>query len=463
VAWSHPGWGELARLSAGVGPPGEQHGRLDGLATEGAALSRIGLAATAVAAGVAAAVAGVAGCGPAGTPARPGPPAVQAGQLDRSVARAYSFLNQMMDRYAAGSTPRLVQSYTGGVLGRDHFTASETYDDAVLIDAYLAEGTAAGRRRAEIIGTGLRYVQANDPLHDGRIRAAYAPTPLRSPADVAATNLASEVGDMAWAGQALVQLYAATGRRAYLTGAEGVGNWVQANTYDTRGAGGYTGGETASGQKIEWKSTEHNIDLYAFFTMLAGQTGQPAWSARAAWARRFVAAMWNPAQGRFNVGTISDGVTPNDSEMPEDVNSWSYLALRDPAYESSVGWNVRNLAVSGSGPGSGRGAVDGFSGVSFCARDRTGVWFEGAAHLADALEARGAPGDATRAAGYLSDIYYAQRHGPNADGAGIMAASRDGLSDCGGGLYYASLHTGTTAWYILAARRVDPLSLMFGA
>ena len=39
-----------------------------------------------------------------------------------------------------------------------------------------------------------------------------------------------------------------------------------------------------------------------------------------------------------------------------------------------------------------------------------------------------------------------------------MAASRDRLSDCQGGDLYASLHTGTTAWYILAAEGIDPLS-----
>ena len=39
-----------------------------------------------------------------------------------------------------------------------------------------------------------------------------------------------------------------------------------------------------------------------------------------------------------------------------------------------------------------------------------------------------------------------------------MAASRDALSDCQGGDLYASLHTGTTAWYILAAGGLDPLS-----
>jgi hypothetical protein len=409
----------------------------------------IARACTAVAAGLAVAAVGVAGCGPAesraaldqavGVPGR---------QLDRSVAEAYSFLSQMMDMYAVGTTPRLVQSFTGGVLGQQHFTASETYDDALLIDAYLAAGTPAGRSRARVIGTALLYVQAHDPRHDGRIRAAYAPTPLRSPADVTATDPATAVGGMAWAGQALVRLYAATGRRAYLTAAEAIGNWVQAHCHDTRGPGGYTGGETASGQTIRWKSTEHNIDLYALFSLLATGTGDRAWSARAGWARRFVVRMWDARQRRFYIGTTSDGVTPNDSVLPEDVNSWSYLALRDPAYAASLGWDVRNLAVTAGG----------FSGVSFCRGDRSGIWYEGTAHLADALEHRGAPGDGVWAARYVSVIYYAQAHGLNNDGLGIIAASRDGLSDCGGGFYYASLHTGATAWYILAVRRVDPFS-----
>ena len=296
------------------------------------------------------------------------------------------------------------------------------------------------------VGNGLLYVQAHDPQHDGRIRAAYAPAPLLDPADVTVTDPASLAGNLAWAGQALVRLYAATGHKAYLTGAEAIGNWVQAHCYDTRGPGGYTGGEDARGQKIPWKSTEHNIDLYALFTMLAAQTRDPVWSVRAAWARSFVTSMWNPRQGRFYVGTTADGATPNDSVMPEDVNSWSYLALRDPRYAASLSWDVRNLAVSAGGA----------TGVSFCSGDRTGVWYEGTAHLADALEFRGQPGDAALAAQYLSDIYHAQAHGPGTDHRGIIAASRNGLGDCGGGTYSASLHTGTTAWYILAARKINP-------
>ena len=83
-----------------------------------------------------------------------GPPArVTAGQMSQSVALAYSFLSRMMNMYAAGPTPRLVQSFAGGVLGRQHFTDSETYDDALIIDAYLARGTRADRSRAEVIGT----------------------------------------------------------------------------------------------------------------------------------------------------------------------------------------------------------------------------------------------------------------------------------------------------------------------
>ena len=56
--------------------------------------------------------------------------------------------------------------------------------------------------------------------------------------------------------------------------------------------------------------------------------------------------------------------------------------------------------------------------------------------------------------------YYAQTYGPGADGRGIIAASRNGLTDCGGGTYYTSLHTGTTAWYILAADKINPFALI---
>jgi hypothetical protein len=146
-----------------------------------------------------------------------------------------------------------------------------------------------------------------------------------------------------------------------LNGALAIANWLQNNTYDTRGHGGYTGGYTASGKKIEWKSTEHNIDIYAFFTMLAAESGETEWTTNAAWAERFVGSMWDSGDGRFYVGTGDDGITPNKSFKPEDVNSWSYLAFQNPDWAAAPSWDVTNLAVTEGG----------FSGVSFCSGDRS--------------------------------------------------------------------------------------------
>lgn len=363
-----------------------------------------------------------------------------------SADKAYRFLDQMMDKYASGSRLRLVQSYEGGYLGRLHFTDSFTYDDALIVDALLARGRSSDVGRAKVLGNSLLYVQRHDPAGDGRIRAAYAPTPLASPAQVRATDRTTDVGNMAWVGQALVQLYLRTGRRAYLAGAVRIGDWVQEHAYDTRGAGGYTGGEFASGSRIMWKSTEHNIDLVGLFSLLAAATGDPVWTARSAHARHFVTAMWNPAQKFFYVGTGTNGTTINKGFLAEDVNTWSYLALKSATYSASIEWDVRHLAVS----------ADGFSGVSFCAGDRSGVWFEGTSHLADALELRGGRDASRQAAGYLADVAHAQASGPNTNGLGIIAASKNGLSDCDGDRYYASLHTGATSWYLLALHHADP-------
>jgi hypothetical protein len=372
----------------------------------------------------------------------------QATQAPAGISRAYQFLNQMMDLQAAGPVPRLVRSYTGGVLGTENYTASSIYDDALIIDAYLAERTADGRARAQAIGTALLSALAQAAPQGGGLYDDYAPAPLYLPADVQPASGSRTTGDAAWAGNALLQLYAATRVPAYLSGAENMAAWIQANSADTRGHGGYTGGYAESGTALRWKSTEQNIDVYAFFSLLGRQSGLAVWAARADAARTFIASMWNPAAGRFSLGTLADGVTTNDSPQTEDVNSWSYLALRSPAYAASVGWDVRNLAS----------AAGRLRGISICPGDRTGVWFEGTAHLADALETRGQPGDSAQAAAYLADIAYAQAHGPNENGLGIMAASRDGLTDCEGDSVYASLHTGTTAWYILAARGINPLS-----
>lgn len=76
-----------------------------------------------------------------------------------------------------------------------------------------------------------------------------------------------------------------------------------------------------------------------------------------------------------------------------------------------------------------------------------------------ALKLRDGAGDADRAESLLSSIRLAQRDAPNGDGKGIVATSNDGLDSGFGDLYYASLHTGATAWYLLAAAGDNPFAL----
>jgi hypothetical protein len=402
-----------------------------------------------IAAGSLLAIAACSGGSPNGASFSPLEPAARrAASSSGSVSDAYEFLRLMMDKYAKGSTTRLVQSFDGGPLRS--FKDAVTYDDALFIDALLAQGSSDDIARSEVVGNAFLYLQTNDKAKDGRLRAAYGPKPLRNPGDIHVDDNTSDVGNMAWVGQALVQLYVKTSNASFLNGALAIANWLQNNTYDTRGHGGYTGGYSASGKKIEWKSTEHNIDIYAFFTMLAAESGESEWTTNAAWAQGFAASMWDSSDGRFYVGTGNDGVTPNKSFKPEDVNSWSYLAFQNPEWAAAPNWDVRNLAVTKGG----------FSGVSFCSGDRSGVWFEGTAHLADALQLRNESGDRSQAQSYLDDIEYAQTNGPNGDGLGIIAASKNGLSDCDGDKYFASLHVGATAWYILAAGAANPFALL---
>lgn len=54
----------------------------------------------------------------------------------------------------------------------------------------------------------------------------------------------------------------------------------------------------------------------------------------------------------------------------------------------------------------------------------------------------------------------AQASGPHSDGMGVIAASKNGLRNCEGERYYASLHTGATAWYLLAPAAADPFFML---
>lgn len=417
-----------------------------------------------------------------------------------SLNNAYKFLDFMMDAYQQGSTARLIQSYGDGP-GFCSCTAF-TYDNDIALMAYLARGTRDDLARAQVIGNAIVFAQQHDPYHDGRVREAYWPTSIAAPngIDPSIGGLYylpdSRTGEQAWTGMALAQLYVRTHNPDDFNGAAALGAWIVNNSLDMRGAGGYNSGKDTnnSAAPYMYKSTENNIDAYALFVMLdqlhapTGTLAQP-WSYYARHALGFLEAMWNPTSsttGFFWTGTDNSGVTPNTSIIPEDVQTWSSLALHDRRYASSVDWALKNLATTdtSSSPNNGLsqyGTGISISGLAFDTfalsgqrtvtwdprlPDANSVWLEGTAHTADALVFRSVF-DFFTASRLLGNIEKSQQVIAPAEqvngqpipvGFGIAAATS--TQDTGFYFdYYQDLHIGATAWYLTAGQFANPFKL----
>lgn len=404
-----------------------------------------------------------------------------AGQHRGSLRRAVTFLQQVTDAYQA-SGPRLVQSYDDrSGLGDIGFI----YDNALTTIALLSSGDLA---RAQAIGDALLYAQDHDEkFTDGRLRQAYHAEAFVNPNGTAHFGwefglVGTAVGDMSWTGIALAQLARRTGRSRFLAGAIRIGRWIVDHTYSEGGLGGYTFGETAG--LTDHKSTEHNIDVYAFFTLLFQLTRDAAWRRRAQHAWDFVESVWNDDDGFFWTGS-DDGSTINKNplQLPLDVQTWSWLAARRRPYARALDWARTNLAttdnplrtnsaltgnyaVSGVGFASGTFRTDvtnTIGGLNYTPRPDSGaVWFEGTGQLALALADRNRGEDRARADELLTEIRSAQTTlgvgqtfgGQDAPG-GVVAASSPLDTGFRFG-YYQQRHVAATSWYVFAATGFNP-------
>jgi hypothetical protein len=410
-----------------------------------------------------------------------------------SLRSAHAFLATMADAYPDANTGvRLAQSYADelGLL-----STAFVYDNALAICAHLTRGPA-GRARARQLGDALLYAQAHDPGYsDGRLRQGYnvgpytfhdgTPQPHGYVLPDGAANMGwqfgftgTAVGDMAWPGIALLQLFSATRDARYLAGARAIGTWIVDNARSDQSLGGFTFGVDSSNAKVKASSSEHNIDAISFFTLLARASGQPKWLEQAAHARSFLMKMWNAKKGYFATGT-DDGVTVNPDPVPEDVQTWAWLALRDRRYARACDWVTSSLAVTDANATAQNQQPTGVSlkGVTFSSASLTstasyneqavhpqGVWLEGTAHLAAALADRNRPGDSAAAARLLGQMRSAQSllgQGQHVGGAVLPAASgvvaASSLIDTGFGFgYFPVQHLGATAWYVMAAARANP-------
>jgi hypothetical protein len=411
-------------------------------------------------------------------PADAAPGRLSASWNQKSVRSAIRFLKGVTNAYHT-TGPRLAQSYRDGSGLVD---TAFVYDNALAIIALLNAGEGAAAR---VLGDGLLYAQEHDEDYtDGRLRQAYHADTFIKPNGTVNFFweygfVGTAVGDMSWAGIALAQLARSTGIGRYRAGALKIAEWIQANAHSTSGLGGYTFGETANLEKH--KSTEHNIDVAAFFRLIHILTGDREWRRRADHAWAFVERVWNDEDGFFWTGS-DDGSTINKlgTQLPLDAQTWSWLARRQAAYAKALDWGASNLVttdtplrvnsaltgnqtVTGVAFGSGSLQADPTVNIDEWTKPDSGaVWFEGTSQLALALADRNRRGDKVAAQGLLDAVIWAQDElgvgqqfgGRRIDG-GIVAASSPMHTGFGFG-YYPNLHVGATSWFVFAGSGVNP-------
>jgi hypothetical protein len=361
---------------------------------------------------------------------------------------------------------RFLLSYETTSASEDRYmkNVAFTYDNALVMLAFMARGSEEDWRRVNILGDSFIYCQNHDRyFNDGRLRNAYQAGDIADYQGKARLpgwwndseqkwfedkgSVGSSTGNIAWAMIPVLYYYNATGNTTYLESAERMGDWIYNNTYDTRYYGGYTGGYEGWGPnqtKQLWKSTEHNLDVYVAFMKLYSATSDHKWETRAIYAKKFVLSMWNAADGHFWTGT-NDNETINKDALPADVNTWGLMVL-GKEYGAGVQWVEDNCKVSSCPEGCG------FTGFDFN-NDKDGVWFEGTAHTCIAYQIMD---ETNKSDDYIAEIRKAQTSANNSNGKGIVAACHDGVTTGFNWVYNNRLHIGATSWYIFAERTYNP-------
>jgi hypothetical protein len=354
-----------------------------------------------------------------------------------------------------------------------------TYDNAVALLAFLADGSSDGVRRARLLGDAFVYATTHDRFYtNGQVRSAYACGDISVPHgwivngkentvaipgffDVSSNafyevnNVDIDTGDNAWTMIALEALYAKTRDASYLSAATAIGNFIQSFYSDSGLYPGFLGGisdaESANPSPRTYASTEHNLDIYAAFCRMSELTGDPAWSDRAQDAQSFVELMWDQTNGCYLAGTTSPDVRNTiANELPLDVQSWNVLSRTNVLALHPV-----LLADAETNFGC---SFDGFTGYDFN-NDKDGVWFEGTAQMCVACAVAGDAPMAKNLAKTLSNAQ--QMPAPFGNGLGLVAASHDGVTtgfttEFGTNYYYRRMHIGATSWDIFAQLGFNP-------
>lgn len=364
-----------------------------------------------------------------------------------------------------GDGPMLLPSYPDP--GRENGKLRALRDVAFVYDNALAgiALVACGRpRQARRIADALLLAAAHDPhFHDGRLRNAYRAGAVNGGQvelpgfwdekhqlwSQDASQVSTATGNVAWAALLQLTVYDSSHDPRYLHAAVAQLHWIQAHTLDKTAPAAYVGGiyGYADAQQVQhWKSTEHNIDVHAAAAWAARRLhDDPTLSRLAATAGRFVTAMWDPTGPRFFIGTLDDGRTISRDRSGLDAQVWPLLAFaaHPAAWDRIWSW-VGTQYRSGAGYG--------------YRRQPDGIWTEGTAQVAAALQASGRTvpeGVWQLLAAQRSDdgMLYATPQSRISTGLAIGPDSTS--ADF---FYYHLPHLGATAWAALAGRGWNPFT-----
>lgn len=348
-----------------------------------------------------------------------------------------------------------------------------TYDNALVLLAFLAEGSSDSLRRARLIGDAFVYAAENDRFFDdGRVRTAYAAGDIRLPpgwmpngrlGTVPVSGFFSEnrqeffeveqeavdVGNNSWTMIALLALFERTKDQRYLEAGRRVGEFIATFRNESGSFQGFFGRildpESSELDRLDFASVEHNLDVAAAFRTMAALTSEEPWRSGSLHAAQFVEAMWEEERGCYLAGTANPELRNQEvGQLPLDVQPWAVLAI--PSVRDT------HPTVLECAERFHRTDHHGFSGYDFN-DDRDGVWFEGTAHMATAYAFMG---EFSRARELRAELRTAQATPPFGDRGGNSAACHDELSTGFGFTFFQRLHIAATAWHVFAQLGFDP-------
>ncbi|NLE58518.1 MAG: hypothetical protein GX616_09175 [Planctomycetes bacterium] len=350
------------------------------------------------------------------------------------------FLVQQMNVFYQQG-PRIVQSYAANAALTYR---GDVYDTSLTILHFVARCQV---EQARPLADALLFLQDRDQVPDGRLHAAYWANNLLDPAGQYTSVMDPNIspGNMAWAGIALARFYQSTEKQKYLDAAVWAADWIIDNCKKTDSAGGFSGGLLGwDYDAVTWRSTEHNIDIFALGRVLYDLTGNEKWNGMAQHAQAFVQSMFVTEDGYYLTGTRGvDGTEPNPSPIPADAQSWALLAGIDDQLnlDQALEWLLDHLLITETVGGRA------YTGVKF-STEGDHIMCEATAGVAMALWSAGRQAEAQSLFDSLEQI---QAFAPNSDGSGVVATPfPDGAPTGYGSTYPNSLHVASTAWTSLA-------------